>query len=172
MKIKLILAPYWDLKLYFSIICNDLRCIFLETITLRQEKRLVKLSRMRMSWRQQLLGSDAASLKTTAELKGNEWILNGTKQFITNIGLDNALFCLIAARVNDESGKDRISAFIVPKDASGFKVGKRYRKIAWNASATHEVILDDCKIPKENLLGDPSKGLAQHLSVLQTQELI
>jgi len=113
-------------------------------------------------------GSDAASLTTSAVLEGNEWVLNGTKQFITNIGLENALLCLVAAKVNVADGRERIAAFIVPKDAPGFTVGKRYRKIAWNASATHEVMMDNCRIPGENLLGDPDKGLAQHLSVLQT----
>ncbi len=110
-------------------------------------------------------GSDARSLTTTAELKGDEWILNGTKQFITNIGLDNASVVLVAARVKDD---DVISTFVVPKDAPGFKLGSKYRKMTWHASATHEVILTDCRIPKENLLGDPKRGFAQHLTVLET----
>ena len=113
-------------------------------------------------------GSDAASLRTTAKLVGDEWILNGTKQFITNIGLENASIVLVAAEV-DETDKGRIiSTFIVPKDAPGFKLGKNYHKMALHASATHEVILSDCRIPKDNLLGDPSRGFAQHLAVLET----
>ncbi|MCP4111559.1 MAG: acyl-CoA dehydrogenase [Desulfobacteraceae bacterium] len=110
-------------------------------------------------------GSDAKALATTAELKGDEWILNGTKQFITNIGLDNASVLLVAAKVKDD---DVISTFVVPKDAPGFKLGSKYRKMTWHASATHEVILTDCRIPRENLLGDPKRGFAQHLSVLET----
>lgn len=113
-------------------------------------------------------GSDAGALSTTAVLKGDEWVLNGTKQFITNIGLDNASLVIVAARVNREDQKDNISTFIVPKDAPGFKLGAKYRKITWHASATHEVILSDCRIPKENLLGDPDRGFAQHLTVLET----
>jgi len=114
-------------------------------------------------------GSDAASLKTKAVLEGNEWILNGTKQFITNIGLENASVLLAAARIGKkEKGKSIISTFIVPKDAPGFHLGKKYDKVAWRASATHEVILEDCRIPKENLLGDPKRGFAQHLAVLET----
>ena len=64
-------------------------------------------------------GSDAGSLRTTAELKGNEWVLNGTKQFITNIGLDNASIVLVAAMVGGPDQKEIISMFIVPKDAPG-----------------------------------------------------
>ena len=113
-------------------------------------------------------GSDAGSLKTTAELQGDEWVLNGTKQFITNIGLDNASIVLIAAMVVSPDRGDTISTFIVPKDAPGFKLGSQYQKMAWHASATHEVILADCRIPKSNLLGDPNRGFAQHLAVLET----
>lgn len=113
-------------------------------------------------------GSDAASLRTTAVLDGNQWVLNGTKQFITNIGLKNASILLVAARTVVGGHEPIISTFIVPKEASGFKLGKRYRKMGWHASATHEVILEDCRIPKENLLGDPNRGLAQHLTVLET----
>ena len=108
-------------------------------------------------------GSDAAAMTTTAVDNGEEWVLNGTKQFITNIGLKNASIVLVAARTED----DTISAFIVPKDAPGFQLGKCYDKMAWKCSATHEVILKDCRIPRENLLGDPNKGFAQHLSALE-----
>ena len=114
-------------------------------------------------------GSDAASLTTKAVLKGDEWVLNGTKQFITNIGLDNASVLLVAAQAGkNAAGKNIISTFIVPKDAQGFQLGKRYEKMSWHASATHEVVLEDCVIPKENLLGDPKRGFAQHLAVLET----
>jgi alkylation response protein AidB-like acyl-CoA dehydrogenase len=113
-------------------------------------------------------GSDAGSLSTTAELRDGEWILNGTKRFITNIGLDNASVVLVAAKVKDNHQKDIISTFIVPKDAPGFKLGERYRKITWHASATHEVILSGCRIPEENLLGEHRRGFAQHLAVLET----
>jgi alkylation response protein AidB-like acyl-CoA dehydrogenase len=113
-------------------------------------------------------GSDAGSLSTMAILEGDEWVLNGSKQFITNIGLDNASLVIVAARLEHDKSDDAIATFIVPKTAPGFKLGKRYRKMAWHASATHEVILSDCRIPKENLLGDPNRGFAQHLAVLET----
>ena len=101
-------------------------------------------------------GSDPASLRTTAIPNANEWVLNGTKQFITNIGLENASVVLVTAITERRKGGNHIiSTFIVPKDAPGFQLGKRYEKMGWKASATHEVILEDCRIPKENLLGDP-----------------
>ena len=113
-------------------------------------------------------GSDAGALRTKAELKGDEYVLNGTKQFVTNIGLENASVVLVAAVSGKNDEGNVISTFIVPKDAPGFQLSKRYDKMAWRASATHEVILDNCIIPKENLLGDPSRGFAQHLEVLET----
>ena len=113
-------------------------------------------------------GSDAGALSTTASLQGDEWVLNGTKQFMTNIGLKNASLILVAARIKDEGYNNTIATFIVPPDAPGFKLGGKYDKMAWLASPTHEVILSDCRIPKQNLLGDPKSGFAQHLSVLET----
>ncbi|MFH0958213.1 MAG: acyl-CoA dehydrogenase family protein [Pseudomonadota bacterium] len=113
-------------------------------------------------------GSDAAALRTTATLTGDDWVINGTKQFITNIGFDNSSVLLVAAKTGRNQNGDTISTFIVPKDSPGFKLGKKYRKLAWNSSPTHEVILDNCIIPKDNLLGDPTRGFAQHLAVLQT----
>jgi len=113
-------------------------------------------------------GSDAAALSTTAELKGDEWVLNGTKQFVTNIGFKHASLILVAAKVGMKNGKNIVATFIVPKDAPGFKVGAKYAKMALQPSATHEVILSDCRIPEENLLGDFDRGFAQHLAVLET----
>ena len=114
-------------------------------------------------------GTDAASLRTTARKDGDDWILDGTKQFITNIGLDTSSMVLVAARTGTQkNGSPAISTFIVPKNAPGFSLGKRYDKMAWHASATHEIILDNCRIPGANLLGDPERGFAQHLAALQT----
>jgi len=114
-------------------------------------------------------GSDAGSLRTSAVLRDHQWVINGAKQFVTNIGLDNSSIILTTAvsRKTDR-GRGRISTFIVPKEAPGFILGKRYEKIGWHGSATHEVTFDDCRIPEDNLLGDPAKGFAQHLTVLQT----
>ena len=113
-------------------------------------------------------GSDAGALLTTAVLEGDEWVLNGTKQFVTNIGLENASLVIAAALAKDSKGKEIVSTFIVPKGVPGFQLSTRYKKMAWKGSATHEVIFKDCRIPKENLLGDPDRGFAQHLTVLET----
>lgn len=113
-------------------------------------------------------GSDAGALATTARLEGGQWVLNGTKQFITNIGLDNASILVATAKILAEDGKGNIATFIVPKDAPGFQLGKRYKKMAWSSSATHEVIFNECRVPKENILGNPERGFAQHLEVLET----
>ncbi len=114
-------------------------------------------------------GSDAASIRTRAILDGKEWVINGAKQFVTNIGLDNASMIIIAAVTKKAArGRGRISTFIVPKDSPGLILGKRYEKIGWHGSATHEVVFDDCRVSQDSLLGDPAKGFAQHLSVLQT----
>jgi len=109
-------------------------------------------------------GSDAAALKTSAVLRNGEWILNGTKTFISFIALENASLVLVAARTNE----DTISAFIVPKGSPGLEVGEKMDKIAMHAAYTSEIYFEDCRIPEENLLGDSTRGFAQHLAVLET----
>jgi len=101
-------------------------------------------------------GSDAAAIKTRAELKGNEWIINGTKIFITN-GKE-AKTCVLFARSEDAPGHRGMSAFIVPTDAPGFAVGKLEEKLGIVGSSTAELVLEDCRIPGENLLGERGQG--------------
>jgi alkylation response protein AidB-like acyl-CoA dehydrogenase len=115
-------------------------------------------------------GSDAGATRSTAVRDGDEWIINGSKQFITNIGLDNASMVVITARTKAkrEGEKDIINTFIVPKGTPGFSLGKKYDKMGWNQSATHECIFEDCRIPAANFLGNEGKGFAQHLAVLET----
>lgn len=114
-------------------------------------------------------GSDTAALKTTAILKGDQWVINGSKQFITNIGLDNASIIVITARTRVEGNdKTTVSTLVIPKHTQGFTLGQSYEKMGFHASITNEVFFDDCHIPKDHLLGDINKGLSQHLSVLQT----
>lgn len=115
-------------------------------------------------------GSDAGATKTTAELDGDEWVINGTKQFITNIGLDTASIVIITARTKatEEGKRDVINTFIVPKGAPGFTLGKKYDKMSWQHSATHECVFEDCRIPKDYFFGKSGEGFAQHLAVLQT----
>ena len=115
-------------------------------------------------------GSDAGATKTTAIKDGSDWVINGTKQFITNIGLKNASLIIITARTKAErpGEKDQINTFIIPKGTPGFSLGKKYDKMGWKHSATHECIFDDCRIPADNFLGTEGKGFAQHLAVLET----
>lgn len=101
-------------------------------------------------------GSDAGALKTTARLEGDTWILNGTKQFITNG--EEAQVAVICAVTDPEQKTRGISTFIVEKGTPGFKVGKHEKKLGINATSTTELIMEDCKIPKENLLGELNKG--------------
>ena len=113
-------------------------------------------------------GSDASGIRTNARLDGNEWIINGSKQFITNTGLKNNSIVIVAARTNRPSdGKDVICTIIVPTDTPGFKVGRRYEKLGMRATSNHELFFDDCRVPKENLLGDINKGFTHHMSSLQ-----
>ena len=109
-------------------------------------------------------GSDAAALKTTAILKDGEWVINGTKMFISFVGLENASVVLVAARTSG----DNISTFIVPKNSPGLEVGENLDKMVMHAAFTNELFFGDCRIPEENLLGDPNRGFAQHLAVLET----
>ena len=101
-------------------------------------------------------GSDAFALQTRAEDKGDHWLLNGQKLWITN-GKESDLFIVIAT-VDPSLGYKGITAFIVEKSFPGFSVGKKEDKLGIRASSTCELIFEDCKVPKENLLGEVGKG--------------
>ncbi|MCX7914191.1 MAG: acyl-CoA dehydrogenase family protein [Thermodesulfovibrionales bacterium] len=101
-------------------------------------------------------GSDAGGIQSTAVLKGNEYILNGTKQWITNGG--EAEIYTIIAMTDKSKGARGASAFIVEKGREGFKFGKKEKKMGIRASTTCELIFDNCKIPKENLIGKEGMG--------------
>jgi butyryl-CoA dehydrogenase/short/branched chain acyl-CoA dehydrogenase len=101
-------------------------------------------------------GSDAFALQTRAEDKGDHWLLNGRKMWITN-AKEAGLFIMIAT-VNPSAGYKGITAFLVEKDFPGFSVGKKEDKLGIRASSTCELILEDCRVPKENLLGEVGKG--------------
>jgi butyryl-CoA dehydrogenase len=101
-------------------------------------------------------GSDAGAAKTTAKLEDDKWVLNGTKHFITNG--EEAETCIVFALTEPEKKTRGISAFIVEKDTPGYKVGKHEEKLGINSTSTTEIILEDCAIPKENLLGQLNKG--------------
>jgi len=101
-------------------------------------------------------GSDAFALTTKAELKGADYVLNGRKLWITN-GKEAGLFVLFAT-VDASAGYKGITAFLVEKDFPGFTVGKKEDKLGIRASSTCELILEDCKVPKTNVLGEVGKG--------------
>ena len=101
-------------------------------------------------------GSDAFALQTKAELKGSDYVLNGRKLWITN-GKEAGLFILFAT-VDPSAGYKGITAFIIEKDFPGFSVGKKEDKLGIRASSTCELILEDCKVPKANVLGEVGKG--------------
>jgi alkylation response protein AidB-like acyl-CoA dehydrogenase len=101
-------------------------------------------------------GSDAFALTTKAELKGGDYVLNGRKLWITN-GKEAGLFVLFAT-VDTSVGYKGITAFLVEKDFSGFTVGKKEDKLGIRASSTCELILEDCRVPKANVLGEAGKG--------------
>ncbi len=101
-------------------------------------------------------GSDAFALQTRAELKGDEYVLNGRKLWITN-AKEAGLFVLFAT-MDPSAGYKGITAFIVEKEFPGFTVGKKEDKLGIRASSTCELILEDCRVPKENVLGEAGKG--------------
>ena len=101
-------------------------------------------------------GSDAFALQTRAEAKGSEYVLNGRKLWITN-GKEAGLFVLFAT-VDPAAGYKGITAFIIEKEFAGFTVGKKEDKLGIRASSTCELILEDCRVPRENVLGEVGKG--------------
>jgi len=109
-------------------------------------------------------GSDAGGIKTTAVLDGNEYVLNGTKQWITNGG--EAEIYTIIAMTDKTKGARGASAFIVEKDTPGFDFGKKENKMGIRASTTRELIFQDCRIPKENLIGREGMGFIVAMKTL------
>jgi butyryl-CoA dehydrogenase/short/branched chain acyl-CoA dehydrogenase len=101
-------------------------------------------------------GSDAFALQTRAELKGSDYVLNGRKLWITN-GKEAGIFVLFAT-IDPAAGYKGITAFIIEKDFPGFTVGKKEDKLGIRASSTCELILEDCRVPKSNVLGEVGKG--------------
>jgi butyryl-CoA dehydrogenase/short/branched chain acyl-CoA dehydrogenase len=101
-------------------------------------------------------GSDAFALQTKAELKGNDYVLNGRKLWITN-AKEAGLFILFAT-VDASKGYKGITAFLIEKSFPGFTVGKKEDKLGIRASSTCELLLEDCRVPKENVLGEVGKG--------------
>ena len=109
-------------------------------------------------------GSDAAGIQTTAKLEGNEYILNGTKQWITNGG--EAEIYTVIAITDKTKGARGASAFIVEKGTTGFHFGKKEKKMGIRASSTRELIFDNCKIPKENIIAKEGYGFIVAMKTL------
>jgi short/branched chain acyl-CoA dehydrogenase len=111
-------------------------------------------------------GSDAGNTRTSAELVDGEWVINGSKQFITNSGTDISALVAITAVTGRENGRAEISNLIVPNGTPGYEVGEPYRKMGWHASDTHPLTFDDARVPEANLLGPRGEGFRQFLEIL------
>jgi short/branched chain acyl-CoA dehydrogenase len=108
-------------------------------------------------------GSDVpGGMRTTAVLDGGQWVINGTKSFITNSGTGITGVVGVAVLTGD----GEISTILVPSGTPGFTVSKKYSKVGWNASDTRELAFTDCRVPAENLLGERGRGYAQFLRTL------
>ncbi|WP_188455596.1 acyl-CoA dehydrogenase family protein [Virgibacillus oceani] len=110
-------------------------------------------------------GSDAGGTRTTAVEDGESYIINGEKCFITNANYSNTI-TVTAVTGKDDRGKNKISAIIVPTDAEGVTINSNYDKMGVRGSDTCEIVLDNVRVPKKNLLGDPNKGFKQFLHTL------
>jgi acyl-CoA dehydrogenase len=116
-------------------------------------------------------GSDVAGIRTRAVRDGNDYVLNGAKMFITN-GVYGDLY-FIAARTDPEAkGSRAITMFIVEKGTPGFKVGRALDKTGWRSSDTAELIFEDCRVPVENVLGEPNRGFYSIMANFQTERLV
>jgi alkylation response protein AidB-like acyl-CoA dehydrogenase len=109
-------------------------------------------------------GSDAAALRTRAELREGGWVLNGSKAFITNASVGSV--AVVMARTDPDVHRG-ISAFVVEKGTPGFTAGRPYRKLGLHASDTAELVFEDARVPAENLIGERGEGFTQCLAVLE-----
>jgi alkylation response protein AidB-like acyl-CoA dehydrogenase len=112
-------------------------------------------------------GSDAGATRTTARLENGQWVINGTKCFITNAGTDITGGVTVTAVTGvSDTGKKEISTIFVPNGTPGYTIAPKYHKVGWHASDTRELHFDDCRVPEENLVGKPGEGFKQFLSIL------
>ena len=113
-------------------------------------------------------GSDAGNVRTRASLDGDEWVIDGAKQFITNAGTDISGVVVITAVTGGSSNGDgrEISNLLVPNGTPGYEPGEPYRKMGWNASDTRPLTFADCRVPEESLVGGRGAGLRQFFHVL------
>jgi alkylation response protein AidB-like acyl-CoA dehydrogenase len=111
-------------------------------------------------------GSDAGATRTTARIDDGHWIINGSKQFITNSGTDITTLVTVTAVTGERDGRKEISSILVPVPTPGFTAEPAYNKVGWNASDTHPLSFDDVRVPEENLLGERGRGYANFLRIL------
>ena len=112
-------------------------------------------------------GTDAGAARTTAHLEGDEWVINGSKSFITNSGTDiTGLVTVMAVTGTKDDGSKELSTIIVPAHTPGLPVAPAYSKVGWNASDTHALFFDNVRVPRANLLGELGRGYAQFLQIL------
>jgi short/branched chain acyl-CoA dehydrogenase len=111
-------------------------------------------------------GSDAGATKSTAVKDGDDWVINGSKSFITNSGTEISKVATITAVTGTTNGTKEITAIYVPHGTPGFEVGKHYRKLGWRASDTHELSFIDCRVPQSNQLGEQGEGYRNFLKIL------
>jgi len=112
-------------------------------------------------------GTDAGAARTTARLEGDEWVINGSKAFITNSGTDiTGLITVMAVTGTKDDGSKELSTIIVPAHTPGLTVAPAYSKVGWNASDTHALFFDNVRVPRTNLLGELGRGYAQFLHIL------
>ena len=109
-------------------------------------------------------GSDASAVRTTARREGDSWVLNGVKNFVTNGHFADT--CVVMALTDSRAGRHGVTAFIVEKGTPGFRAGKKENKLGLRASDTAELIFEDCRIPRENCLGQPGEGFIDSLRVI------
>lgn len=112
-------------------------------------------------------GSDAGATRTTARLEGGEWVIDGSKQFITNSGTPiSELVTVTAVTGRTESGKAELSAIVVPTGTPGFTVEPAYDKVGWHASDTHPLTFQGARVPEDHLLGERGRGYANFIETL------
>src|SRR5215204_1209462 len=112
-------------------------------------------------------GTDAGGTRTTAELDGGEWVINGSKKWITNSGTDVTAGVTVIARTGmREDGRPELTALIVAQQTPGYTRGPGYEKLGWRASDQRPLYFEDCRVPGENLLGERGSGLRQFLRTL------
>jgi short-chain 2-methylacyl-CoA dehydrogenase len=112
-------------------------------------------------------GSDAGATRTKARLDGDEWVVNGSKAFITNSGTDITSVVTVTARTGDNpDGSAQISAILIPSGTTGFVVDPPYHKLGWHVSDTHGLSFEGCRVPATNLLGHQGSGYKQFLKTL------